>query len=65
MIDGTVAGFDEAVGIGTIVTADGREFLFHCVEIADGSRAVEAGRAVRFQPLPRFGRFQASRIVKV
>jgi cold shock CspA family protein len=64
-LTGTVAEFDDAVGLGTVVTGDRREYRFHCIELADGTRTVEPGQAVRFRMLPRFGRFQAGRIVKV
>jgi CspA family cold shock protein len=65
MISGTVTQFDDAKGLGTVVAIDGREFLFHCIEIADGTRTIDVGQAVRFQPLPKFGSFQAGRIAKV
>ena len=65
MLHGTVTEFDEAKGIGTITSDDGRAFLFQCIEIADGTRTIEVDRAVTFRPLPRFGRFQAGAIAKV
>jgi CspA family cold shock protein len=65
MLSGTVTGFDEAKGLGTVTAVDGREYLFHCIEIADGTRTVDVGQPVRFQPLPKFGRIQAGRVVKV
>lgn len=46
---GTVSGFDESRGLGTVRAADGREFPFHCVEIADGSRTIVTGASVRFR----------------
>ncbi len=61
---GTVREFDEAKGIGEIVDADGRPFLFQCIEIADGTRDIDVGRSVRFRALPRFGAFQAGAIEK-
>ena len=65
MISGTVTQFDDAEGLGTVTAVDGREYLFHCIEIADGTRTIDVGQAVRFQPLPRFGHFQAGRVAKV
>ena len=65
MLAGTVTEFDEAKGLGTVTDADGRGYLFHCIEIADGTRTIEVGRAVRFHPLPKFGRIQAGRVTKV
>ena len=35
------------------------------IEITDGTRSIELGQRVNFQPLPKFGRFQAGRIHKV
>lgn len=65
MLAGTVTGFDEAKGLGTITDTDGRAYLFHCIEIADGSRTIDVGRSVRFQPLAKLGRIQAGRVTKV
>jgi CspA family cold shock protein len=62
---GTVREFDDMKGLGVITTADGRAFPFHCIEIADGTRTIEAGQVVTFRPLPRFGAFQAGAIDKV
>jgi cold shock CspA family protein len=59
---GVVASFDEPVGLGTIVGADGIEYLFHCIEIADGSRAIDPGTNVSFEPLTKFGRWEAANI---
>lgn len=64
MISGTVTQFDDAKGLGTVTAVDGRDYLFHCIEIADGSRSIAVGQAVRFQPLPKFGHFQAGRVTK-
>jgi cold shock CspA family protein len=63
-MDGTVREFDEERGIGVIVGADEQSFLFQCIEIADGTRTIDAGQAVSFRPLPRFGAFQAGAIDK-
>jgi CspA family cold shock protein len=63
-MNGTVREFDEAQGLGVIATADGNSFAFHCIEIADGTRTIDAGQAVSFRPLPRFGAFQAGAIEK-
>lgn len=65
MLAGVVTAFDEAKGLGTVTDADGREYTFHCIEIADGTRTIEVGQAVRFHPLPKFGRIQAGRLAKV
>jgi cold shock CspA family protein len=65
MISGTVTQFDDRQGLGAITAIDGRDYLFHCIEIADGTRTIDVGQAVRFQPLPKFGRFQAGTVTKV
>jgi cold shock CspA family protein len=65
MSTGIVTEFDGAAGLGTVRADDGVEYLFHVVEVTDGTRSIELGQRVSFQPLPRFGRFQAGRIHKV
>lgn len=65
MPTGMVTEFDGAKGLGTVRGDDGVEYLFHVVEITDGTRAIDTGQRVSFQPLPKFGRFQAGRIHKV
>jgi cold shock CspA family protein len=64
-VDGTVVAFDERRGLGTIRGADGVEYPFHCTRIADGTRAIEVGRAVRFEVVPgHLGRWEAAAIEK-
>ena len=65
MLSGTVTEFSDDRGLGTITTGEGRPYLFHVIEIADGTRTIEVGRPVTFQPLPKFGRMQAAGIRKV
>lgn len=63
---GSVIGFDEAAGLGTVrADADGRRYRFHLVEIADGSRTIEVGQTVLFGELSRFGEVQAGSIHKI
>ncbi len=62
---GKVAEFDDTKGLGTVTADDGTGYLFHAIEIVDGTRTIEIGQAVSFQPLARFGRFQAGQIRKV
>ncbi|HSL57361.1 MAG TPA: cold shock domain-containing protein [Acidimicrobiales bacterium] len=58
---GTVAAFDEAAGIGTVVDTTGRELFFHCTEIADGTRTIAAGTTVAFALVAgRRGRWEAA-----
>ncbi len=61
MINGQVSEFDEQSGLGVIITPDG-VFPFHCVEIADGTRTIDVGIAVDFEPLRKLGRVEAAAI---
>jgi cold shock CspA family protein len=45
---GSVVSFDEAVGLGTVATAGGGSYPFHCTQIADGSRRIPVGVDVSF-----------------
>ena len=44
---GVVETFDGRRGDGSIRSEEGERFYFHCVNIADGSRVIEAGTRVR------------------
>ena len=44
--DAVVASFDEARGDGLLRDAQGHEFYFHCVDIADGTRRIAVGARV-------------------
>jgi cold shock CspA family protein len=58
---GTVTAFDEAIGLGTVTTADGVVHPFHCTAIADGSRTIAVGVPVRFEVVAgRQGRWEAT-----
>ena len=51
--DGTVTTFDDHVGAGTVTGGPaGETWFFHCTRIADGSRTVPVGAAVRFRLVP-------------
>lgn len=63
--EGTVTEFSDDRGLGTIVSAAGDAFLFHVIEIADGTRSIDVGQSVRFEALAKFGRLQAGAIHKV
>jgi cold shock CspA family protein len=54
-----VVDFDEHVGLGHVRTDDGGEHLFHCVEIADGTRTILLGEHVEFDLRRKFGRDEA------
>ena len=60
---GSVTDFDAARGLGAVFDQAGNVFPFHCVEIADGSREIAIGTAVRFDMVVKFGRLEAARIV--
>ena len=59
---GTVTGFDESAGLGTIVTDDGTDLPFHCIVIADGSRTIEVGATVTYSLIAKLGRYEAADI---
>jgi cold shock CspA family protein len=63
--EGVIAEFDAFVGLGYITVVNGDRYLFHCIEIADGSRNVEAGSSVSFETVERFQRAEACKIIKV
>ncbi len=56
---GTVASFDAHRGLGTVAAESGETYMFHCVEIADGTRQVEVGTAVEFELRTKFSRPEA------
>jgi cold shock CspA family protein len=60
---GTVARFDEEVGLGTVAAEDGRSYPFHCTALADGTRTVPEGASVRFDVVPgHLGRWEATAV---
>ena len=60
---GVVTAFDDPRGLGEVTAEDGTTYPFHCTAIADGSRTIEAGTAVRFEVVAgRRGRWEATRI---
>ncbi len=64
--DAVVVAFDEARGDGAVRDDLGREFYFHCVSIADGSRRVDVGTRVRAQRRVGLrGRDEAANLIKV
>jgi len=62
MTRGQVTEFDAVRGIGTVAGPGGAAHWFHAANIADGSRRIEVGADVVFQPLPRFGEWEAAQI---
>jgi len=61
---GTVVAFDAAVGLGEVQRSDGRRFPFHCIELADGSRAIDVATEVTFVLLCKLGRYEAAGITR-
>lgn len=59
---GEVSSFDAQVGLGEVRAADGTVYPFHCIAIADGTRAIEIGAAVTFELLAKMGRYEATDI---
>lgn len=60
---GRVADFDEARGYGTVRAEDGREYFFHCTQIADGTRTIGVGTPVTFEVMPgHLGRWEATAV---
>jgi cold shock CspA family protein len=59
--EGRVTAFDVERGWGTVTTPGGDELFLHCTAIADGSRTIEVGTAVRLRVVPgRLGRWEAA-----
>ena len=61
-LTGRVVSFDAAVGLGEIESSTGERHLFHCIEIADGTRDIAVDAAVSFDLLNKFGRAEAANI---
>ena len=59
---GTVAAFDESVGLGVVAGTDGVDYPFHCIEIADGSRSIQVGAHVTFDVMAKLGRWEAANL---
>lgn len=56
---GHVTAFDEHRGLGTVAAESGQDYMFHCIELADGSRRIEIGTAVEFEVRTKFSRPEA------
>ena len=57
---GRVADYDPTRGWGTVLGDDGERLGFHCTQIADGSRTIAPGAAVRYRRVPaHLGRYEA------
>ncbi len=63
---GLVEEFDEAVGLGTVLAANGEHLPFHCTQIADGTRVIAPGTAVCFEVVAgHAGQWEAARLSPV
>ena len=63
---GVVTSFDDAAGLGTVLGAEGTELTFHCTAIADGSRSIPQGVAVRYDVVPgRLGVWEATALAAI
>ena len=61
--EGRVVAFDAHRGLGVVEDRDGTRYDFHCTLIADGSRTVPIGAAVRYDVVPgALGRWEAGSI---
>ena len=62
-MEGTVTAFDDPRGLGEVTAADGVTYPFHCTAIADGTRTITVGAAVRFEVVAgRLGRWEAAEV---
>ena len=62
---GRVVDFDEHVGLGHVVDDGGTTLLFHCVEIADGTRSIDIETRVSFSRLAKLGTYEAGCLAKL
>jgi cold shock CspA family protein len=64
-VRGVVTSFDQHVGLGHIAS-DGTDYLFHCTQIANGSRTIAVGIEVHFTVRAgRLGRWEAAAVAPV
>jgi cold shock CspA family protein len=64
---GSVSSFDEKRGIGLIQpqsAADSDPIIFHCIEIADGTRRIADGTEVTYQVRLKLGKPEAFAVTK-
>lgn len=62
---GVVTDFDTHAGLGYVTDDNGNVYLLHCINIADRSRDIAVGQRVEFSTVTRFGRAEASDVVKL
>lgn len=57
---GVVVQFDDARGLGEVVSDSGVHYPFHCANIADGTRRIDVGVKVSWRVVAgRLGRWEA------
>jgi hypothetical protein len=64
-VRGRVVEFDEHRGLGTVSLPTGDTYMFHCVEILDGSRRIVVGTDVEFHIREKFSRPEAFSVAAV
>lgn len=62
---GRIVEFDEHRGLGLVEVVTGERFLFHCIELADGSRRIDTGTDVEFEVREKFSRPEAFSIRRI
>lgn len=62
---GRVVEFDEPVGLGVVAVDGGDRFVFHCVDIIDGTRTIEVGTRVGFRSRRRLGALEAVHLTAI
>ena len=63
---GEVVGFDEDGGYGTVRADGGATYFFHCTAVADGTRTIDVGAAVRFEVVPgRRGQWEGAELTPI
>lgn len=61
---GVVTDFDSQAGLGYVTSDDGDVYLLHCINIADNTRDIAVSQRVEFSTVVRFGRAEATNVVK-
>lgn len=65
-VSGRVIDFDDPRGLGVVESDDGQHFGFHCTAIADGTRTIAVGAAVRFDVVAgHLGQWEAASIASL
>ncbi|MFM8857344.1 MAG: hypothetical protein ACKOI2_09105 [Actinomycetota bacterium] len=57
--------FDEHRGLGKVAVPTGETYMFHCIEIVDGSRKISVGADVEFHIREKFSRPEAFSLTEV